>query len=85
MNISGVQTHHTNSIVVREGYHSEGDISSVWVEADCNFKRSEHQSFEGMECEIPNIRFKRGEAKVLNFDSEQFADIGRYEYEKSSS
>ena len=85
VNISGVQTHHTNSIVVQEEYHSEGDTSSVSVEADRNFKRGEHRSFKGTDCDIPNIRFKRGEPKVLNFDSDNFADIGRNEYEKSSS
>ena len=85
VNISGVQTHHTNSIVVQEGYHSEGDTSSVSVEADRNFKRGEHRSFKGTDCDIPNIRFKCGEPKVLNFDSDNFADIGRDEYEKSSS
>ena len=84
MSISGIETHHTNSIVVQEGHHSEGDLSSVLVELDYNFDRSEHRSFKGTECNIPNIRFKRGTAKILNFESENFANIGRHEYERSS-
>ena len=46
--LTGDQTHQTNSIIIQESTDSRNDISSVALEPDYNFKRSEHKSFKGM-------------------------------------
>ena len=80
----GDETHHTNSIVIQESTNP-GRGASVALEPDYNFQRKEHKSFKGTLSNIPNIKFTRCEAKILKFDSEDFADNDRSEAERSSS
>ena len=53
--LTGDQTQHTNSIIIQESI-------------DYNFKRSEHKSFKGTQFNLPNIIFKRSEAKLLEYE-----------------
>ena len=73
--LTGDQTH-TNSIIIQE--------TNV-LEPDYNFKRSEHKSFKGLQFNLPNIIFKRSEAKLLEYESDGEISINNNETKISKS
>ena len=81
----GHQAHHTNSIIIQESTDSRNDIPSVALEPDYNFKRSEHKSFKGTQFNLPNIIFKRSEAKLLEYESDGEVSNGNNETKISNS
>ena len=83
--LTGDQTHHTNSIIIQESTDSRNDIPSVALEPDYNFKRSEHKSFKGTQFNLPNIIFKRSEAKLLEYESDGEISIDNNETKISNS
>ena len=54
-------------------------------EPDYNFKRSEHKSFKGTQFNLPNIIFKRSEAKLLEYESDGEISIDNNETKISNS
>ena len=83
--LTGDQTHQTNSIIIQESADSRNDIPLVALEPDYNFKRSEHKSFKGMQFNLPNIIFKRSEAKFLEYESDGEINIDNNETKISNS
>ena len=83
--LAGDQTHHTNSIKIQGTSDSKNDISSVALEPEYNFKRSEHKSFKGTQFNLPNIIFKISEAKLLEHESDGEIIIGNNETKISKS
>lgn len=76
--------HHKNSIIIQESAVAESGSSAVTLEPDYNFKRQEHQSFKGSEFNVPNVNFKRFEAKLKEFKSDLAANNVRTVAEKSN-
>ena len=83
--LTGDQTHGKNSIIIQESADSRNDIPLVALEPDYNFKRSEHKSFKGMQFNLPNIIFKRSEAKFLEYESDGEINIDNNETKISNS
>ena len=83
--LTGDQTHQTNSIIIQESTDSRNDIPFVALEPDYSFKTSEHKSFKGMQFNLPNIIFKRSEAKFLGYESDGEINIDNNETKISNS
>ena len=83
--LTGNQTHHTRSIIIQESIDSRNDILSVALEPDYNFKRSKHKSFKGTQFNLPNIIFKRSEAKLHVHESDGEISIDNNETKISNS
>ena len=64
---------------------SRNDSPSVALEPEYNFKRSEHKSFKDTQLNLPNIIFKRSEAKLLEYESDGEINIDSNETKISDS
>ena len=61
---NGDESHHTNPVIIQESTVAEKGSQTVALEPDYNFKRQEHRSFKGSDFNVPNVKFKRSEAKL---------------------
>ena len=64
------ESHHTNSIIIQESTFLEKGSTTVALGPDYNFNRQEHRSFKGSNFNVPNVKFKRSLAKLLEFESD---------------
>ena len=62
-----IQTHHTNSVLVQK-YDLAENLSNVYLDADDNFERKNHQSYKGSTPVLSNLYLKRGSAERLKYN-----------------
>ena len=72
---NGDETHHTNLIIIQESTVPEKGLSTVALEPDYDFNGQERLSFKESDFSLFNAKFKRFEAKLLEFESDLAANV----------
>lgn len=67
---NGDETHHTNLIIIQESTVPDKGLSTVALGPGYDFNGQERLSFKESDFSLFNAKFKRFEAKLLEFESD---------------